>query len=158
MLKDNYHNNLSEYIHKNCSKEFSLIDADLIQWKSSKGVLRFIEYKHVSEGFHSKTGRKVLEVMASAFNISNLTSSTKMYVYLVRSDDLYKGAIVENLNTKKTKVMDEVEFKDWLEFRVTEDKQTTLKDKIVPALESIKEELDSVKRLFEIDEKVADKT
>jgi len=120
MLKDNYRNPLSEWIHKNCSKEFSLIDTDLslVQWKAEKKVMRFFEYKNHNELFHSKTGRKVLEVMASQFERANKLphNELKQYVYIVRKlDD--KKVEVESLNHKKTRTMNEVEFKAFIEMK-----------------------------------------
>ena len=119
-LSDNYRNPLSEWINKNCSKEFSLIDIDtnLVQWKASKKVMRFFEYKNPNELFHSKTGRTVLEVMAAQFDRANQEEANelKCYVYLVRKVD-GKKVEVESLNSKKTKVMDEQEFKKFIEMK-----------------------------------------
>jgi len=119
-LEGNYRNALSEWINKNCSKEFSLIDIDtnLVQWKASSKVMRFFEYRNPNELFHSKTGRTVLEVMAAQFKLMNAQPHNKLkcYVYIVRKID-GKKVEVGSLNSKRTKVMDETEFKKFIEMK-----------------------------------------
>jgi hypothetical protein len=66
-----FNSDLNKFLHENCTKEMSVMDVDCITYKRSKRRLRFIESKHVSEGFTGYGQPELLQLLAKAATVFN---------------------------------------------------------------------------------------
>ena len=65
-----YNSDISKFIGKNCAKIMTSIDADLLQYKASRSMIRLAEYKHGYETVGEKQ-RGLLKNMARIFRFLN---------------------------------------------------------------------------------------
>jgi hypothetical protein len=114
-----YNSDLSEFIGKQCKKTMTSIDVDILQIKSSRNILRFIESKHTNEKIGDQQG-KALRTLAWIAKIVNknpvLFNGKKIEVYLVRGDKPYEKIDVYNFLTFKSYRLEDIEkIKSFLE-------------------------------------------
>lgn len=108
-MKDNYYNSdLNEYIGLNLPKVMTAIDVDLLEWKHTRKIMRFVEYKHTNEKI-GPNQLKALEALAEIAKVinqnSNLFDGKKMQVMIVRGDKPFKQLKITDLITDKNYVI-----------------------------------------------------
>jgi len=107
---------LNEFAHTECSKQMTVINIDMLQYKRSKKILRIIESKHERE----KTPASQLEaltVLAKVFKYINKIAKHKFEAYIVKGNPPYDRTFVENLITGEKEILDRKELIEFLEFR-----------------------------------------
>lgn len=116
----NYYNSeLSEFIGTQCKRIMTSIDVDILQVKTSKNILRFIESKHINEKLGDQQ-EKALKTLGWLANIINKNSAMfggkKIQVYLVRGNRPYENIeIFDFVTYKKYKISGIEKVKKFLE-------------------------------------------
>lgn len=107
-----YNSELSEFIGKECKKIMTSIDVDILQIKSSRNIMRFIESKHLREkiGYQQEKALRTLAWVAKIVNKNPaLFNGKKIEVYLVRGNKPYNEIEIYDFLTFKTYCLNDVE-------------------------------------------------
>lgn len=119
-ITSNYYNSeLSEFIGKECKKVMTSIDIDILQVKTSRNMIRFIESKHIGEklGDQQHKALKTLGWIARQMNKNQEMFNNKtMQVYLVRGNRPYEHiGIYDFVNFKNYELNDVAKIKEFLQ-------------------------------------------
>ena len=109
-----YGSDLNKFVNKNCSKEQTVINIDLLIYKRSEKHIRIIESKHISEGAMEFSQKEVLKILSTA-----QFSGYIFEVFIVIGDppDYEPVTIIDIIKSKIYKIKEKQDFIDWLEFK-----------------------------------------
>ena len=99
---------LNKWINKNCTKDMTVINIDVAQYKRGISIIRLIESKHENETM-SDSQRELLEKLARLHDT--------LEVFTVRGNVPYLTVRITNMKTKEQKTVDAFQLKDFLEFK-----------------------------------------
>lgn len=105
-----YGSDYNKFLNKECSKEMTVINIDVAQYKRSKGILRLCESKH--EGEKTKFCQKeLLNLLAAIFKVLNkMYQNQKFQIFIVIANPPYDRAHIFNLITGKERWLNKQEF------------------------------------------------
>ena len=122
---------LNKWIGKECSKDMTAINLDLILYKRVLKKIRIIESKHIGEDI-PWSQREILTIFAKIFRPlligtnwirKQLQPSLQDYelyqldVYIVEADYPYTNAEITDISTDKIYQLSNGKFKEWIEFK-----------------------------------------
>jgi len=133
-----YASDYNKWLGVECSKEMTVNNIDVIQYKRSKGILRITEFKRQKEG-RKDSQVELLKVLAGGFRVLNSilkvmptgnpslntqkwlrleTFPTEFQVYVVVGDYPFENTKVINMLTGNVQWLNYNAFKSFSEFRL----------------------------------------
>ncbi len=118
--KNYFGSDLNKFVNNECSKEMTVINIDMLQYKRSKRILRIIESKHTYEKL-PKSQQETLDIISYVFRFINKWLKLK-YVfecYIITGDPPYDTAEIKDLVNQRCVKLNNRDFINFLEFKST---------------------------------------
>jgi len=113
-----YGSDLNKWVNKNCNKQMTAINIDLLMYKRSKRKMRIIESKHKYEEIPASQ-MELLRILAKW--VKPLIDATKVLdfrVYIVTADPPYTEARIVDLSTDIEYITVGDDMRKWFEFEI----------------------------------------
>jgi hypothetical protein len=110
----------NKFLNSECSKEMTVNNIDVIQYKRSKKILRIVESKHDKEKM-KPSQEEVLKLLAVVFKwLNNLPSKHKFEIFIITGNYPYNNVYIRDLISGITYLCkDRERFKKFSEFNLS---------------------------------------
>ena len=116
--KKYFGSDLNKWINKNCRRDMTVNNIDLIIYRHGNGVVRVIESKHEKEMLGNGQF-KLLTILAKIANVYNkLMLEYQLEVYIIKGNYPYDNVEITNMSTETTKNIDAFMLKDFIDFKI----------------------------------------